>query len=77
MYAGVDRLVVDQPDEATVSRVTDVIRRHIPEARLGRSHGKELNYTLPLDSVAQFAGNGVVVQSRRHTVSYSIATMCV
>ena len=49
-------LVVDQPDDVTVSRVTDVIHRHIPEAKLGRSHGKELNYTLPLSSVAQFAG---------------------
>ena len=28
-------LVVDQPGDVTVSRVTDVIHRHIPEARQG------------------------------------------
>ena len=49
-------LVVNQLDDVTVSRVTDVVHRHIPEAQLGRSHGRELNYTLPLSSVAQFAG---------------------
>ena len=47
---------MDQPDHVTVLRFTDAIHDHIPEAKLGRSHGKELNYTLPLSSVAQFAG---------------------
>ena len=50
-------LVVDQLDDVTVSRVTDVIHRHIPEVQLlGRKHGKELNNTRLLPSFEQLVG---------------------
>ena len=37
-------------------QVTEVIKEHIEGAELGRQHGKEVAYTLPLESVDKFVG---------------------
>ena len=39
-----------------VEDITHLVSSHIVSASLTRSHGKELDYTLPLDSVSKFAG---------------------
>ena len=37
-------------------QVTEVIKEHIEGVELGRQHGKEVTYTLPVDSVDKFVG---------------------
>ena len=42
-----------------VEPITDLVQSHIPTATMTRFHGKEVDYTLPLDSVQKFAGKKI------------------
>ena len=37
-------------------QITRLVTSQVPEAALGREHGQELTYTLPLTSLPNFAG---------------------
>ena len=52
-------MVVDNPSDSSDS-IHQFVKTHIPEAKLGRIHGKEVDITLPLTSADKFAGNGAI-----------------
>lgn len=47
-------MVIDH--SANVDTITKVVQTHVSEAKLDRSNGKELAYTLPVPAVSNFAG---------------------
>lgn len=47
--------VVD-PQSFDMDRVTGVIQRHIPDAKVGHQHAAEISYTLPYKDVGRFSG---------------------
>ena len=47
-------MVIDH--SANVDTITKVVQTHVSEAKLDRSNGKELAYTLPVAAVSNFAG---------------------
>jgi len=45
-------MVVDKVHDT--ESITDLVTTHVEGARLRRTHGKEVAYTLPLEDVANF-----------------------
>ena len=37
-------------------QVTELVQQHVKGAELGRQHGKEITYTLPINAVGSFVG---------------------
>ncbi len=48
-------MVVDQ--DINTDRITEIVKSHIPEGKVSRSHGMELAYTLPLKDTNRFPGS--------------------
>ena len=55
MHVFYSSMVLSDP-HCDKQQITDLVTSHIPDACLGREHGKELTYTLPLSSLQSFAG---------------------
>ena len=47
-------MVVDQNTD--IEPITTLVQNHVPDSAVGRAHGMELSYTLPLKEVSTFAG---------------------